>query len=146
MEKNINIELMNEIRSCANIIKRSRQKETEHPQGYGRIMWAICFNDGLTQSQLADILDIRPQSLTRALADLEEKGMIERKRSSQDRRIVTVHATAQGIDYHQEMALMRKNRAENIFGCLNDEEKKDLLELVSKVVDHHNRAEGSDPS
>ena len=73
MNKNINIELMNNIRLCFNVIKRARQS-SDLPHGYGRIMAVICHHDGLTQSELADLLDIRPQSLTRSLADLEENG------------------------------------------------------------------------
>ena len=146
MEKDINIELMNGIRSCSNIIKRTRQNEENHPQGYGRLMWAICNHDGVTQSQLADLLDIRPQSLTRALSDLEQKGFIERKRSQQDRRSLAVYVTEKGLENHQRMAAKRQQRAQGIFSCLSDQEKETALELLNKVISYHNRIEAGDKS
>ncbi len=141
MERDINIELLNGIRSCSNIIKRSRQNEENHPQGYGRLMWAICNHDGMTQSQLADLLDIRPQSLTRALSDLEQKGLIERKRSPQDRRTLAVYATAEGIEYHHKMADKRQMRAQSIFSCLDEDEKETMCQLLDKLISFHNRSE-----
>ena len=97
MNKNINIELMNNIRLCFNVIKRARQS-SDLPHGYGRIMAVICHHDGLTQSELADLLDIRPQSLTRSLADLEENGYITRARLENDHRNVVVLITEKGIE------------------------------------------------
>ena len=142
MEKDINIELLNGIRSCSNIIKRSSQNSAEHPQGYGRLMWAICTHDGMTQAQLADILEIRPQSLTRALVDLEEKGLIERKRTGQDRRSLAVYPTLEGIEYHRQLSVMREKKAERIFCCLDQQEKEILMQILNKLVDYHNHSQG----
>lgn len=141
MEHNTDVELLNGIRSCSNIIKRSSQNNGENTQGYGRLMWAICTHDGMTQAQLADFLDIRPQSLTRALTDLEEKGLIERKRTGKDRRSLTVYPTEEGIEHHRRMSGLREKKAERIFSCLDEQEKEVLLKILNKLVEYHNRSQ-----
>ena len=143
MNKNINIELMNNIRLCFNVIKRARLS-SDLPHGYGRIMAVICHHDGLTQSELADLLDIRPQSLTRSLADLEENGYITRARLENDHRNVVVLITEKGIEYHKRIEKERQKRADTIFSCLDEQEKETLMKLLQKVITINNQAETGD--
>ena len=141
MEENINIHLMNQIRSTENIIKRVRQLDTSGGTGYGRILHALYDNDGITQSQLADMLDIRPQSLTRALSELEEKEFIKRIRDKEDRRRITVSLTEKGIQHHDFMRQRRQKRAEIVFECLSEEQKKQLNELLNLVINSYTEKE-----
>jgi len=132
MEKDINVELMDQIRSVENMIKRSRQNIL--PQGYGRILHAIYRNSGVSQSELAEILDVRPQSLTRALSQLEKDGYIARNRSEDDRRNITVNISEKGIEHHKKVVQLRKKRADSIFSCLDDRQKMELKELLAAVL------------
>ena len=133
MDNEIDIELLDLIRSCENIIKRSR-RDISVPKGNGRIMHAISENDGVSQAELAELLDIRPQSLTRVLLQLEEDGYIERKRSSSDGRALSVFITEKGADYHKMLRENRKERAHRIFSSLTGEEKGSLVKALRKVI------------
>ncbi|MBQ6333570.1 MAG: MarR family transcriptional regulator [Erysipelotrichaceae bacterium] len=144
MAQDRNIELMNLIRSCENIIKRTRQNSEQTSHGHGRIIGAIYKNDGINQSELADVLEIRPQSLTRALAQLEEDGLIKRKRAENDRRNVTVHITEKGMERHDRFDEMRIERANRIFDCLDERQKDELYQLLSQVVETYCRKEKGD--
>ncbi|MCF8475831.1 MAG: MarR family transcriptional regulator [Pseudolabrys sp.] len=58
--------------------------------GISRAQWAVLIRidrtEGLKQSELADILDLQPISLTRLLDRLAESGLIERRPDPNDRR------------------------------------------------------------
>lgn len=58
--------------------------------GMTRAQWAVLARvqrtEGLKQSELADILDIQPITLTRLIDRLDDNGLIERRHDPQDRR------------------------------------------------------------
>jgi MarR family transcriptional regulator for hemolysin len=58
--------------------------------GMTRAQWAVLFrlerSEGLKQSELAEILDIQPISLTRLIDRLCDNGLIERRSDPADRR------------------------------------------------------------
>lgn len=58
--------------------------------GISRAQWAVLVRidrtEGLKQSELAEILDLQPISLTRLLDRLAENGLIERRADPNDRR------------------------------------------------------------
>jgi MarR family transcriptional regulator, transcriptional regulator for hemolysin len=58
--------------------------------GMTRAQWAVLFrldrSEGLKQSELAELLDLQPISLTRLLDRLAENGLIERRPDPNDRR------------------------------------------------------------
>jgi MarR family transcriptional regulator for hemolysin len=58
--------------------------------GISRAQWAVLIRidrtEGLKQSELAEILDLQPISLTRLLDRLAENGLIERRADPNDRR------------------------------------------------------------
>ena len=58
--------------------------------GMTRARWAVLFRldrcEGLKQSELAELLDLQPITLTRLLDRLAENGLIERRADPNDRR------------------------------------------------------------
>lgn len=70
MERTLEMEILHKMRSLQNSVKRVMSK-SGGDSSKNRIMRNILKQDGLTQSQLADKLEIRPQSLTRVLTELE---------------------------------------------------------------------------
>src|ERR1700719_737005 len=58
--------------------------------GMTRAQWAVLVRldraEGLNQSELAEMLDLQPITLTRLLDKLAESGLIERRPDPQDRR------------------------------------------------------------
>lgn len=63
---------------------------------------------GANPSDLAQIDGLRPSNLSAMLADLEQQGLIVRRRASDDKRKVTVSLTAQGSD------ALERNRGERV--------------------------------
>jgi MarR family transcriptional regulator for hemolysin len=66
--------------------------------GVTRAQWAVLVRldrfEGLNQSELADMLDLQPITLTRLLDKLAESGLIERRPDPADRRAKRLFLTA----------------------------------------------------
>ena len=66
--------------------------------GMTRAQWAVLVrldrSEGLKQSELAEILDLQPITLTRLLDRLAENGLIERRADPNDRRANRLFLTA----------------------------------------------------
>ena len=65
--------------------------------GVSRAQWAVLMrldrSEGLNQSELAELLDLQPITLTRLLDRLAENGLIERKPDPNDRRANRLYLT-----------------------------------------------------
>src|SRR5215471_6060976 len=65
--------------------------------GMTRAQWAVLvrleYNEGLKQSELAEMLDLQPITLTRLVDRLCANGMVERRPDPNDRRAKRLHLT-----------------------------------------------------
>lgn len=77
------------IMDVARLLKTYADQRARHC-GISRAQWAVLVridrSEGLKQSELAEILDLQPISLTRLLDRLAENGLIERRADPNDRR------------------------------------------------------------
>jgi DNA-binding MarR family transcriptional regulator len=74
-------------------------------------------------------MGIRQQSLNELLLRLERDGYAERVPSEEDRRVMIVRLTEKGRQLNQDPF-----DAEDIFGCLNEEELGSLNAILGKVI------------
>jgi len=58
-----------------------------------RVLFSIAHNPGLTQVQIATLLDLEPQNLMRSLDKLEKQNLIEKQADPNDRRIKCLSIT-----------------------------------------------------
>src|SRR5690349_10626496 len=84
-----NRELAFLINDVGRLIRTYADQEVRH-YGMTRAQWAVLSrlerNQGLKQSELADMLDIQPITLTRLVDRLCDNGLIERRADPDDRR------------------------------------------------------------
>ena len=60
--------------------------------------------DGLSQRELAERLDLEKSSVSRLVADLESAGLLERERDPANRRLYRLQITEEGRRLHRTMA------------------------------------------
>lgn len=81
---------------AARLLKTLADQEVRQ-LGMTRAQWAVLSrierNEGLKQSEIADILEIQPITLTRLLDRLAENGLIERRPDEHDRRAWRLYLT-----------------------------------------------------
>ncbi len=62
-------------------------------QAQCRVLIHVNRQPGINQKALADLLEVRPMSLTRQLDALEQAGLLERRADLRDRRAVRLYVT-----------------------------------------------------
>jgi DNA-binding MarR family transcriptional regulator len=98
-----------------------------------RVLINVERHAGINQARLADLLEVRPISLTRLLDRMEATGWIERRPDPDDRRAHRLYLTEKAfplLDGIQTLA--STTRAEALAG-LSDDEQRVLTGLLRRV-------------
>ena len=106
-------------------------------QGYGRMLKVLSLHGPMKQTELAERLDIRPQSLTVAMTKLETAGLVTRTRDGKDRRQVMVEITEEGRWHSEKIEANRSRAAVELLAGLTEEEKETVFRLLEKVLAYH---------
>jgi len=128
---------------------RGHGKRCGKRRGQARVITMVAMKEGINQKDLAFLLGIRPQTLGEMLRRLEERGLVERKKSEADARAIQVYLTDEGRARAQEIAERRALAAADLFSVLTDEEKEQLASILDKLATeldkyrprHHHDAE-----
>ena len=87
----------------------------------------------MTQRNLTGRLGIQPGSASEVIAKLEHAGYIRRTPNETDRRTADIGLTEEGRRQAVKAAEQRTLRHEQMFSCLSDAEKTELLALLEKI-------------
>ena len=124
------------------IAHQSRRKPPHPSQGdpaksggFGHILDLLSENDGLRQQQIAELLNIRPQSASEAVVNMEQACLVRREPDEQDRRSSRVYITPEGKRLQTESLNGRIQNARRVMAPLDKEEKETLLRLLDKVAE-----------
>jgi MarR family transcriptional regulator for hemolysin len=108
--------------------------------GISRAQWAVLVrldrSEGLKQSELAEILDLQPISLTRLLDRLAENGLIERRPDPNDRRANRLYLTAAARPLLDELASLGTEMMDTVLEGFDDATNKRLLSALSGMKDN----------
>jgi DNA-binding MarR family transcriptional regulator len=96
-------------------------------------------NPFVTQSEVAVALRIQLPNLVKILLKLETKGLIKRKRSSRDKRAVELVLTARGQKAAVQAATMADEFNQLTLSPLSESERKQFLQMLSRLVDARTR-------
>src|ERR1700721_1739900 len=97
-------------------------------QGRGRTAreWIVLFRlreqEGLSQVDLADVLELQPISLVRLLDRLVEHGLLERRHDPRDRRANRLFLTASGRQLVDDLDSLRDSIATDVLQDIPTEE------------------------
>ena len=98
-----------------------------------RILIILNETETITQKDLTERLGIQPGSASEILSKLESAGLINRTQNEADRRTTDVCLTDAGRELAAEALTQRQKRHEEMFSCLSEEEKHELLSLLKRV-------------
>lgn len=94
----------------------------------------IAQEDSVAPSQLAREVSLSQGTITGILDRLSARQLIERKRSSQDRRVVTVHLTQAGRSLVDEAPSPLQERFVERLGRLSPEQQQEIRDSLERVV------------
>jgi DNA-binding MarR family transcriptional regulator len=99
---------------------------------------------GMPMSGIADVLDVSLSAATGIVDRMEERGLIERTRVADDRRVVFVQVTEHGRRMLEDLEVLRSEMLRAVLGRLSPERLQALaatLDDVRSAVDEAIRAE-----
>jgi len=108
--------------------------------GISRAQWAVLVRidrtEGLKQSELAEILDLQPISLTRLLDRLAESGLIERRADPNDRRANRLFLKPAARPLLEQLAELGTDMMATVLDGLDAESNERLLRDLGLVKDN----------
>ena len=87
----------------------------------------------ITQRALTERLGIQPGSASEVIAKLESAELITRTPSESDRRTADIQLSDKGRELASQAVNQRRRRHEEMFSCLSEDEKMELLTLLEKI-------------
>lgn len=87
----------------------------------------------VTMRRLAESLDVSDAGATGVVDRMEKRGLVERRRDGDDRRVVFVHLTDAGRHVFEELAARRRERLSKLLDELSEADMAALLRGVRAV-------------
>jgi DNA-binding MarR family transcriptional regulator len=88
----------------------------------------------MSQQALGDALDLDASNLVAVLNDLEDKGLITRRRDPEDRRRHIVEITETGVERLADVGVLVADVEERLVAALDEEQRAQLQELLTTIV------------
>jgi len=99
-------------------------------------LWALLLSEQpLTPTDISNLIPIETQSVTTVLDRLEERELIVREHSKQDRRVIQLTLTAQGEQVVRQIAPAVITLITDVFGTLSASELQSLSCIAAKIRD-----------
>ena len=114
--------------------------EYDFGRAHHRVLHFVDRQPGLTIAELLDILRITKQSLNRVLKELIEKGFIESRTGTADRRQRHLHATPQGRNLALKLARLQTGRIHGALAKVDPEAKAAVSAYLLALIDQDDRA------
>ncbi len=104
-----------------------------HPMHFGLLVM-IAADEPISQQELSARTGIDPSTMVARMDALVEKGLVERPRSSDDRRSYEIRLTPAGRELLGELEKEAKEHGDRFFAPLTQAERKQLHELLAKLA------------
>jgi DNA-binding MarR family transcriptional regulator len=91
--------------------------------GMTRAQWGLLLrlerNPGMSQKEIADLLEVEPISVARLVDRLAAHGLVERRADAEDRRVWRLHLRPAATGALQKIQEQRRQLAESIIGGIS---------------------------
>lgn len=137
--------LAQRLHTFSNMVQAFYFGRTERPLGLASAEWrvlrATILKPRISQAEVAMGEGINVMSVSRAVAGLRRKALIEVEVDPDDRRKTMLSPTALGQELGADIGLREQIVYEHVFSVLSDAEKGLLDELLGRVNEHVRREE-----
>lgn len=107
--------------------------------GQSKCLYQLSQTGEITQRKLADILNIRANSLSEMLSKLEQKGFVTRTQSQTDRRTYLISLTKEGEKEVKRVRMTKADSNAECLDCLTAEEKEQFYHILKKMHSHYTK-------
>lgn len=109
------------------------------------LLRAVALEPGRSQQALAQQLGAPPTRLVALVDGLERRGLLERRRNPDDRRLHAVHLSAAGATFMDDLRRIAGEHENSFLAALTPEEREQLRTLLAQVAADHNLTPGVHP-
>lgn len=99
------------------------------------LLRAVASEPGRSQQAVAEQLGVQPSRFVALVDELEQRGVVERRRNATDRRLYALHLTAHGERFMREIGEVGLAHENDICSALSAAERTTLRELLQRVAD-----------
>jgi DNA-binding MarR family transcriptional regulator len=118
-------------------LSRTRFDQRARAQGMTRAQWVILarlnIKPGLSQGEMASILEVEPISVGRLIDRLEARGLVERRSDPMDRRVRRLHLTPAARPILDEIAKYRDMIGQEILDGVDPGARAALVETLLRM-------------
>lgn len=100
---------------------------------HARYLMEVSQTPGVSQDKLAQRLGVDKSNVARQAAMLEDNEFLLRKPSTEDKRVLCLYPTEKTLALLPGLREAMQNWEDAALGCLERQEKEQLLSLMSKV-------------
>ena len=97
---------------------------------------------GVSQSELARRINVRPPTATRMVERMVNSGMIERVQDRQDRRSSRLFLTNTGLDVARRLGEVHETEHDDVYSVLSDDEQEHLVSLLERIARRYEELSG----
>ena len=120
-------------------VRRLRAREPRGPEDLRDAQYSLLFGllggGELPSSELAHLADVTPASATELLDALEAHGLVARRRSERDRRVVLVSLTERGLELVRERKAQFEPRWRRAFADFSADEMRTAVAVLDRMRD-----------
>lgn len=102
-------------------------------QGQPAVLRALWAHDGITQTELADVLERCPATITKMVQRMEKAGFVERKPDPGDERLSRVYLTGAGQNIKTAVENTWRTFEEQAFAGFSAPERDLLRDMLDRV-------------
>src|SRR5258708_7549083 len=108
--------------------------------GLTRAQWAVLAKlertEGLKQTEIADLMEMQPITLTRLIDKLCDAGLIERRSDENDRRVNRLYLTEAARPLMAKLAILRGEITQTALASLSNAETHRLVAQLESIKDN----------
>lgn len=97
------------------------------------VLWQLEEHGELGMSRIADLIGVSMSNATGLIDRMEERGLVERVRLTEDRRVVHVRPTAHGLEVLREIEVLRGDLMETVLSRLDDEQLARVARAIGDI-------------
>ncbi len=120
------------------LIKRANEliKPYDINHAYTFILMELFNQDGLTQAELVQLIEVEQPTAVRTLDRMERDGFITRQSSTTDRRVVHIYLTEKAKNTKNNLVQSAHQLNEIAFSGLSQQEQVQLRQLMNRILDN----------
>ena len=110
------------------------------PIAEAHAMLELSRTPGISQSELARAIGLRKSTVSRIVGNLERRGWVDRRRSSEDRRVAELVLTDEGLRASAQIGKARAARMEAVLDAIPPSDRDAVVRALDVLVDATHRA------